>query len=127
MRKHFYWLLALAFAGCAGVGRSCSSWSASSFGSDWIVIKRGCSGEPTDCWKLKDVSVANEEHSDGVYWKDENGHLVHISGWYDRVQVAGGGFDGAAKAVGVDLARCPGGKYLPEPASGATPPKVLAP
>lgn len=106
--------LALLLFGCAGTSRSCASGVAESFGADWVVVTSGADGRIVNCWKLANVSVANEPHTDGIYWQAGSGHLVHISGWYNRVQVAGGDFDAAAKQIGVDLARCPGGRYLDE-------------
>ena len=98
--------LALIFlaTGCAGFTRSCSSCSAESFGADWIVVQYDYKGNPINCWKLMSVSISNEQNSDGIYWK-ESGHLIHISGWYNRIQVDGGRFDEAAKLLGVDLSK----------------------
>lgn len=84
---------------------------AESFGGNWIIVQFGAGGLPFNCWKLEDVSVTNETHSDGIYWKAPDGHLVHISGWYNRVQVERGDWTGAAKALGVELNRCTGGAY----------------
>jgi hypothetical protein len=106
--------LALLLFGCAGTSRSCASSVAESFGADWVIVTSGADGRIVNCWKLANVSVANELHTDGIYWQAGSGHFVHISGWYNRVQVAGGDFDAAAKQIGVDLARCPGGRYLDE-------------
>jgi hypothetical protein len=111
MNKYHFVFAALFLTGCAGFERGCSAAIASDFGADWVIVQYGASGDPMNCWQLKDVSVANERQSDGVYWKDQDGHLVHISGWYNRVQVERGDFAGAAKAVGVDLSGCVGGKY----------------
>jgi hypothetical protein len=36
---------------------------------------------------------------------------VHISGWYNRVQVNNGDWNGAAAALGIDLSRCHDGIY----------------
>ncbi len=113
-RSIFFIFILLFFAGCAGLGRGCSSWQANNFGSDWIIVQYKFDGTPINCWKLNDVSVTNETNSDGIYWKDESGHLVHISGWYNRVQVQGGRYEEAAKLVGVDINLIGNGKY-PKP------------
>lgn len=98
--------------GCAGVSRDCSSCSASMTGSDWVLVQYRFDGTPILCWQLHDVPVTSEDKSDGIYWKDTaTGHLVHLSGWYSRVQVAGGNFASAAATLGIDVARCKGGKY----------------
>jgi hypothetical protein len=102
----------LMMAGCAGFQRGCSSCTAQSFGSDWIVVQYAANGDPINCWRLQNVSIANETNSDGVYWKEGSGHLVHISGWYNRVQVDGGRFEEAARLLGVELSKITNGKYL---------------
>ena len=80
-------MLALV-VGCAGMQRGCSGFSAESFGADWIVVQYDMNMNPKCCWKLTNTSITNEAQSDGIYWLDEgSGHLVHISGWYNRVQV----------------------------------------
>ena len=105
-------LILITLAGCAGFNRGCSSWSAGTFGSNWIVVQYDYQGDPINCWKLQNTSIANEGNSDGVYWKDsESGHLVHISGWYNRVQVDGGRYEEAAKLLGVELSLITNGKY----------------
>lgn len=113
MKRYWYIVFAL-LAGCASWNRGCSGCTASTFGADWVIITNGTDGHIINCWKLTGASVVNEEHSDGIWWKDEaTGHLVHISGWYSRVQVQNADFKGAAKQLGVDLDHCPGGRYLP--------------
>lgn len=105
-------LLCLFVTGCAGFQRGCSSWQAERFGSDWVVVQYAMSGAPFNCWVLRGTSITNEDKSDGIYWLDSNtNHLVHISGWYDRVQVANGDFTRAASLVGVDLNKCGDGHY----------------
>jgi len=97
--------------GCAGYQRGCASGIAQTFGGDWVVVQYKADGNPINCWKLENTSISNEEHSDGIYWLETSGHLVHISGWYNRVQVKGSDFDAAAKLVGVDMKYCKDGKY----------------
>lgn len=104
--------MVLVLGGCAGVQRSCSSIWAGATGSDWIIVQYGMSGEPFNCWTLRNTSVTNEDSSDGVYWLDRTkGHLVHVSGWYNRIQVDGGNWDHAANLIGVDYRKCGSGKY----------------
>lgn len=79
-----------------------------------MVVQFDTQGRPFNCWKMQGVSIDNEPHSDGVWWKDSAGHLIHISGWYNRVQVAGGNFTSAAQALGVDADRCTNGVYKAE-------------
>ncbi len=108
------WKIALAslfLLGCAGMQRDCSSCNASSFGGDWVIVQYQMNGTPINCWKLRNTPVENEAHTDGVYWQDPGGHLVHISGWYNRVQVQGERWEEAAKTLGVNEALCRGGVY----------------
>lgn len=111
--KRNLWILAiftLMIAGCDGFARGCRSDIARGFGADWIIVQYNYTGEPVLCWKLDDASVTNETNSDGIYWS-HRGHLVHISGWYNRVQVSGGDWMTAANSVGVDMAHCNNGVY----------------
>lgn len=105
MRNH--WLLMLALlVGCAGTQRNCSSCSAGSFGADWVIVQTTMDGRPFRCWELHDVSVGNEDHSDGIYWQSADGHLVHLSNNYIRVQVGGGDYDGALRELGMGSQQC---------------------
>lgn len=102
----------LFLGGCAGLSKDCSSCNAESFGADWIITKESViTGRPVKCWQLHNVSVSNEPSSDGIFWKDENGNLRHISGNYDRVQVIDGKFKEAAESLDVVLEKCKNGKY----------------
>ena len=114
-RRRRRWALAallLLTAGCEGVVRDCSSWWASDIvGSDWIVVQFDMRGDPINCWRLEGSGISSESNSDGIYWLTERGHLVHVSGWYNYVQVQGDGWRSAADALGVDLPKCEGGRY----------------
>jgi len=112
MRRVVLFVLIALSAACAGVNRSCSSWGASNFGADWVVVQYRMDGTAFNCWKLESVAIDNESNTDGIYWKDSaTNHLVHISGWYNRVQVTMKQFADAAPLVGVDIAQCGNGKY----------------
>ena len=100
----------LLVAGCAGFNKECAKFGASQFGSNWIVVQYDATGKAFNCWKLHDVSVTSSDGGN-VDWQDPNGHLVHITGWENRVQVRGSDFDGAAKLLGVDSAQCGNGAY----------------
>jgi hypothetical protein len=97
---------ALLLAGCAGMDRGCSSCTAEQFGADWVVVQIDALGRPFRCWALEDKSIANELHSDGVYWVDPHGNLVHISGHYNRVQVINHHWDEAYAEVGLTKQTC---------------------
>jgi len=120
MKIHPLFLSIFFLTGCAAVSRDCSSANAGNFGADWIVVQYQANGTPTNCWKLENTAIDNEAHSDGIYWLDPRGHLVHISGWYNRVQVERRNWDEAASSIGVDLSRCKNGKYISETADGGT-------
>lgn len=97
----------LILAGCASMGRSCSSWNATNFGADWVVIQMDMNGRPYRCWELHGASITNEQASDGIYWKDPTGgNLMHLSGHYNRVQVVNGDWKSAFAELGLSLDAC---------------------
>jgi hypothetical protein len=110
-----FWPALLLLTACASMERDCSSCNAGTFGSDWIVLQYGYDGTPINCWRLTNTAISNEQHTDGIFWQDPAGNLIHISGWYNRVQVISGNFEGAAKSLGIELNRCSDGKYLSTP------------
>jgi hypothetical protein len=106
-QRSFRWLIPFLFlAGCAGMDRSCASCNAQNFGADWVVVKMDMQGHPYRCWQLRKVSIANEPHSDGIYWKSPDGHLVHISGHYNRVQVEKENWKSAFAELGLTEQAC---------------------
>lgn len=111
-------LLFLFLVGCAAWSRDCASCSASSFGSDWIIVQYRFDGTPINCWMLRNTAVSNEQATDGIFWQAPSGHLVHISGWYNRVQVQGGDFKGAAKQLNVNYDSCTEGAYVADAGGG---------
>lgn len=127
MKKYLGLAALLLLTGCAGTMKSCSSWSAEEFGSDWLITQNRADGTPFNCWKLRNVSVSNEPHSDGIFWKMPSGNLVHISGFYTKTQVSGSNWVKAAEESGVDLKRCDSGAYKPAPAAPVTPPSPPVP
>ena len=92
--------------GCEGAMRSCSNTNANSFGADWVVVQYNYDGSLLNCWELQDTSIANEESSDGIYWLSSEGHLVHISGFYNRVQVVDGKWVSAMNEIGIHPEDC---------------------
>lgn len=104
-RKLSFWFLIL-LSGCAGLDRSCSSSCATSLGADWVIVQIDALGRPFRCWALENTSVDNEQSTDGIYWQSPNGHLVHISGFYNRVQVQGGRWSQALAEVGLTPEAC---------------------
>lgn len=98
----------LSLAGCGpGYERRQAVANAESYGADWIVTQDRSDLTVGRCWLLHDVSVANEEHSDGIHWMDSQGHLLHLSGWYNRIMVVKGDWSESAKQLGVtDISKC---------------------
>lgn len=106
-------LISTFVCGCAGIERDCSSFNAENFSADWIVVQNDNHMEIKRCWRLPSTAITNEDKSDGIYWLDPNSgkHLVHISGWYNRVQVEDGDWEGAAQTLGIDISKCHDGTY----------------
>lgn len=71
--------------GPAGCENKFSSWKASAYGSDWLVVQYAQDGSVITHWELKDAAVNNEKDSDGIYFTTPNG-VVHLSGHYVYVQ-----------------------------------------
>jgi hypothetical protein len=109
-RRLLVGLAAALTLGCAGIQKSCSQFGASSFGANWIVVQYGFDGKPFHCWKLMNVAV-DDSTGGNVDWQTRDGHLVHLTGWENRVQVRGNDFAGAARLVGVDADQCDNGTY----------------
>jgi hypothetical protein len=83
-------ILILFFIGPSRLGRYWESYKADAYGSDWLVVKEDMNGNTVRYWELKDKSVGSEEGSDGIYFIDGNGDVVHLSGFYTYVQVNNG-------------------------------------
>ncbi len=115
MKNRLWYVPLLVLFGCAGLVRDCQSCEATNLGADWIVVQFDMGGQPFNCWKLRGKSISNEQKSDGIFWVSDSKHLIHISGWYNRIQVINGDFEGAAEEIGVELDRCVDGAYEPDP------------
>jgi hypothetical protein len=74
--------------GPSGCERHLSSWKASAYGSNWLVVQYAQNGSVINHWELKDRSVGSEENSDGIFFKDNDGNVVHLSGHYVFIQTA---------------------------------------
>lgn len=106
IKKCLWALLLMWLVGCAGINRSCSSCAARNIGANWIVVQYDLTGVPIMCWELPSTSVDNETNSDGIYWQDAAGNLVHISGLYNRVMVKGDKWEEAFRSIGISRRRC---------------------
>jgi len=78
----------LMFLGPKGCERHISSWRADAYGSDWLVVQYAQDGSVMNHWELTDKSVGSETNSDGIYFIDSDGNVVHLSGHYVYVEVA---------------------------------------
>ncbi len=102
--------IALVLGGCAGFQKSCASFNAENFATDWIVVQNDYTMAPKNCWRLPETSISIDQV--GIYWLDPHkSHLVHIDGWYNRVQVNRGDWASAAATLGIDLQKCNDGIY----------------
>lgn len=106
MKKCYFILLFCLLPACAGFERGCSSDIAQMAGADWLVVQLNAFGEAIRCWQLQGVSIANEPNSDGIYWKDESGNLIHLSGQYNRVQVHRSNWAAAFATLGMKGDSC---------------------
>ena len=116
MKSYLKYLPFLFLVGCAGLQKDCASCEAENFGGDWIIVQYAYDGHPINCWNERGASISNEKASDGIFWTHK-GNLIHISGWYNRVQVYGGNYVDAEKSLNIDLTRCVGGAYKSDPKS----------
>jgi hypothetical protein len=89
-------VIVILFIGPNRIARYWASYKADAYGSDWLVVKEDMSGNTIRYWELNDKSVGSEDGSDGIYFIDEGGDVVHLSGFYTYVQV-NGGFEQAKK------------------------------
>lgn len=96
MDKEFKWLIVggiifvivlFFLIGPATCSRHISSWKANSYGSDWLVIQYAQDGSIINNWELKGKSIGNEHGSDGIFFTDNFGNVVHLSGHYLYIQV----------------------------------------
>jgi hypothetical protein len=92
--------------GCAAVQKDCASCNATANGADWIVVQLDLNGKPFRCWSMQDVSISNENASDGIWWQNESGNLIHISGLYNRVQVIDDNWLNAYNELGLTEETC---------------------
>ena len=77
-------------SGPAGMSRQFQNWTANWGGSDWLVVQYNQSGGVISSWELHGKSVESESGCDGIYFTDNDGNIVHLSGHYVFVQIVGG-------------------------------------
>lgn len=103
--KRMFWVL-LMLTGCAGVQRDCRGCSSEVGGANWLVVQYTMSGSVLHCWKLDNVAMENEPHSDGIYWEESGGNVVHISNLYNAVQLNGSNWDAAEQRLNLTAKDC---------------------
>lgn len=103
------WTFLLWLCGCAGTCQSFKVGCSNELGfNDWLIVQYPPNGDHPNCWVVKSKPLNGEELA--TYWIDDAGHIIHINVLHNIVQVKGGDFQGAAKALGVDLKTCLNGR-----------------
>lgn len=103
----FYLFIALIMVGCAGIERNCDNSLSQSLGADWVVVElTETDAVPYRCWELHGVSIGSEEGSDGIFWRNENGNMIHVAGSYDYVQVDDDNWTAAFREVNLTQEIC---------------------
>jgi len=66
-----------------------STWRASTYGANWLVIERANNGAVLNYWELRKTTIMSEKGSDGIFFPDKDGLMVHLSGKYIYIEVNG--------------------------------------
>jgi len=80
---------AFIFIGPKGCSRRVDSWKAEAYGSNWVVVQHAQDGSVMYSWVLQNKSIGSERDSDGIYFTDDGGNVVHLSGHYVYMQCKG--------------------------------------
>ena len=91
-------VLLVIFVGPARLKREYDNHRNSAYGADWLVIESADDGTVVHYWELENRSIGNEKESDGIYFTDNSGFQVHLSGRYKYVQIHGKKWAEARKA-----------------------------
>lgn len=101
-------VIAVVITGCATFG-----YSSGTYGPDSMVVQYTEDGRPSHCWKLRSTQLRVLGNGT-LEWIDlSTRNTVHVTGRTSHVKVEYGNFDGAAKILGVEAARCTDGVYTP--------------
>jgi hypothetical protein len=98
-------LVVFIVVGPRGCVRKVSSWSADAYGATWLVVQHAQDGSVINHWVLLDKSIGSESQSDGIYFTDHNGDVVHLSGHYVYMQTDKPGDTARAYLVGMHSVR----------------------
>lgn len=63
------------------------NWFTTSYGADWLVVQYAQNGSIIKHWRLIGKTIKSEDNSDGIYFTDQKGNVVHMSGHYIYVQI----------------------------------------
>ena len=64
-----------------------TSWRTKAYGAHWLVIERANNGKVIQYWELRNKTILNEPQSDGIYFPDKDGLMVHLSGKYLFIEI----------------------------------------
>ena len=67
--------------------RSYKGWKTDAYGAEWLVLQYAQDGSIIAYWELHKKSIGNETNSDGIYFTDNDGNVIHLSGHYIYIQV----------------------------------------
>ena len=73
--------------GPARIQNMFASWKTKFSGASWSVIYFNNKGKVIKYWEIQAKSIENEGQSDGIYFRDKNNDIIHLSGNYIYVQV----------------------------------------
>lgn len=92
-------VLLAVITGPQGCRNRLRSWSSSAYGSDWMIVQYAQDGSVITNWEVKNRAVNNEQNSDGIYFIDDDGNVVHLSGHYVYVEIRGDKWDEARRRL----------------------------
>ena len=85
--------------GPKGCSRHYNAWVSDAYGADWLVVQYAMDGSIIAKWRLANKSIGNESNSDGIFFLDSSGNIVHLSGHYIYVRIAPYGGDAVRKKL----------------------------
>lgn len=87
--------IAVLVVGPARISVWWDNYRSSSYGSDWMVIEHSATGEIIHYWELHGKTICNEQNSDGIYFTDNTGNVIHLSGFYKYIEIKDGAWEEA--------------------------------
>ena len=77
------------------INRFWQNYKADAYGSDWLVVQYDMTGSPIQYWELKDKSIGSEFNSDGIFFTDNDNLVIHLSGFYNYIEIKDNNFEKA--------------------------------